>query len=150
MWWWASSMEEAIRSFSGYDVWFPLAASNNTGLASQRSPARMGSPEYPYAENLGFIHTVSSDGTGYKFSASFLGGGGSNYGVAIDCASAGENIYTTTMGGGYTTDYDIHGTSFSAPIVAGILFMNNGVYYKKATITGDVDKYHEKVAFLNF
>ena len=144
-----ASMEAAIRSYSGYDIWFAIAAGNNSGFASQRSPARMGSPEYPYAETLGFIHTVSSHGAGYKFSSIFPGGGGSNYGAAIDCAAPGENIYTTAMGGGYTDDV-VQGTSFAAPIVAGILFMNNGVYYKKATVTGDVDNYHEKVAFLNY
>ena len=41
----------------------------------------------------------------------------SNYGPHIDLSAPGEGIYTTTWGQGYTT---ISGTSFSAPIAAGV------------------------------
>lgn len=43
--------------------------------------------------------------------------GFSNTGSMVDCAAPGEGIYTTTMDGGYAS---VSGTSFSAPIVAGI------------------------------
>ena len=41
----------------------------------------------------------------------------SNFGPHIDLSAPGEGIYTTTWGQGYTT---ISGTSFSAPIAAGV------------------------------
>ena len=145
-----AGLESAIRNFQGWDIWFSIAAGNNRGYAAQRSPARMSAPDYPYAESLGFIYTVSSYGTAYKFSNYFpFSNLGSNYGKAVDIASAGENIYTTTLNGGYTSD-PISGTSFAAPIVAGILFLNKGVVYKKLSVTGDRDATPDKVAALTY
>jgi len=148
-----AAMEDAIKNYAGYDTWFALSAGNNRGYASLRSPARMSSPNYPYAETLKFITCVSSYGSAYKFSAVFPGGdpkSGSNYGVAVDYASAGVNIYSTYLNGGYTP-YPVHGTSYATPIVAGILFLNKGViYYNKKYVTGDVDGNPDKVAALNY
>ncbi len=145
-----AALEEAIKSFVGYEVWFAISAGNQAGFASQRSPARMGSPNYPWSETLKFITVVSSHGTGYKFSKLFgVGPDGSNYGIAVDYAAPGEYIYTTDMNNGYAED--IHGTSFSTPVVAGILFMNKGViYYNKTYVNNDVDGTPEKCAFLNY
>lgn len=41
----------------------------------------------------------------------------SNYGKPIDVVAPGENILTTTLGGGYAT---VSGTSFASPITAGL------------------------------
>jgi len=41
----------------------------------------------------------------------------SNYGKPVDVVAPGENILTTSLGGGYAT---VSGTSFAAPITAGL------------------------------
>jgi hypothetical protein len=111
----------------------------------------MSSPNYPYSEAYKFITCVSSYGPGYKFSKLFpdAGTSGSNFGIAVDYACAGEGIYTTAAGNTYVEN--ISGTSFSTPIVAGILFMNKGIIYNnRIVVSGDVDGQPDKCAFLNY
>lgn len=74
-------------------------------ISSGNSATVLSTADTPYAL------TVSSTNSGDGMS-SF-----SNTGNLIDCAAPGEGIYTTTMDGGYAS---VSGTSFSAPIVAGI------------------------------
>ena len=141
-----AAMELAIRNYTGYYVWFSVAAGNQTYFATNRSPARMASPSYQYADEMYFLYCISSYGSGYKFSLIFPNSSvGSNYGSAIDYASAGEGIYTTAMGD--TCRY-ISGTSFAAPCAAAMLLLNDGAIKNKGNITGDVDGKADKIAGL--
>lgn len=74
-------------------------------MSSGNSATVLATADTPY------VLTVSATNSGDGMS-SF-----SNTGNLIDCAAPGEGIYTTTMDGGYAA---VSGTSFSAPIVAGI------------------------------
>ena len=65
----------------------------------------------PGYADTGSLIIVAATGSG-DVKSSF-----SNYGPHIDLSAPGESIYTTTWGQGYTT---ISGTSFSAPIAAGV------------------------------
>lgn len=56
-----------------------------------------------------YVSAVDSSDTKSSFS---------NYGPYIDIAAPGQNIYTTTRGGGYGP---WNGTSFAAPIVSGVM-----------------------------
>lgn len=62
----------------------------------------------------------------------------SNYGNTIDFATPGVDIYSTSLGGGYT---QADGTSFSAPHMAGMLLYYYNIvipYLYKFEITGHV------------
>lgn len=77
-----------------------IAAAGNSNVST---------PVYPAAYN--YVIAVASTGSGDA--KSYF----SNYGSYIDLSAPGENVYTTALGGGYTTN---SGTSFSSPIVAGL------------------------------
>ena len=63
---------------------------------------------------------VSAVKQGYQFDGNY-----SNYGPEIDITAQGTNIYSTTIGGGYTT---LTGTSMSAPIVSGIVALIKSIH----------------------
>ncbi|MEN1785294.1 MAG: S8 family serine peptidase [Bacteroidota bacterium] len=57
----------------------------------------------------------------------------SNYGANVDCWAPGQDIWTTTIKGGY---YKTEGTSMAAPHVAGILLLRgNNTIAKNGTVT---------------
>ena len=77
-----------------------VSGAGNDGLNKKKYPAG-------YLNVIAVAATTSSD-----TKASF-----SNWGTHIDICAPGENIYTTNVGGGYTT---VSGTSFSTPMIAGM------------------------------
>ena len=62
----------------------------------------------------------------------------SNYGSSVDVYAPGTDIYTTALNNGYTTQ---NGTSFSAPLVTGLvakeLAYNSGITYD--TLVSDIE-----------
>ena len=66
----------------------------------------------------------------------------SNYGDVVDVYAPGTDVYTTALNNGYTTQ---NGTSFSAPLVAGIVAKeigyNSGITYD-ALVSNIKSNYH--------
>jgi hypothetical protein len=127
-----STMETALRKFKNYKIYFAVAAGNQYADAKIRTPGRMSSTSYLYnSDMLGWFFTMASYKTNFVFATDYLPyySGGSNYGSSIDYATAGYGIYSTTAKGGYISN--LAGTSLSAPIVAGMLLLNNGVIWSQ-------------------
>ncbi|MCG2730948.1 MAG: S8 family serine peptidase, partial [Acetobacterium sp.] len=82
-----------------------VAASGNEGEPTDNEAGLL---SYP-ASYEGVISVAATSSSNNR--ASF-----SQYNNMVDLAAPGENVYTTDMTGGYTSD---SGTSFSSPIVAG-------------------------------
>ncbi|MBX7151266.1 S8 family serine peptidase [bacterium] len=92
-------MRDAIRYAYEHDVVMVASAGNDASSA------------YHYPS--GFDETISVSATGPDdFFASF-----SNYGISINIAAPGVNVYSTSRGGGYTY---FSGTSASAPLVSAL------------------------------
>ena len=85
-----------------------VAAAGNEGTAEPNFPS-----DYDYV--LSVSATTPTDGK-----SSF-----SNYGYKVDIAAPGSNIFTTDVGGTYTT---VSGTSFAAPIVSGAAALVRTLY----------------------
>ncbi|MGI0040636.1 MAG: S8 family serine peptidase, partial [Nitrosopumilaceae archaeon] len=93
-----ASLSDAARYMNDHGGWV-VAAAGNTGILENYS-------DNPYIISVG---SISPNGLVSSFSS---------YGPFVDFAAPGSTIYTTTSGGtyGYTS-----GTSFSSPIVAGVI-----------------------------
>ncbi|RVQ65461.1 S8 family peptidase [Croceicoccus ponticola] len=104
----------------GKNIFFALAAGNDSDNANNHSPARAEGP---------YIYTISAIGEGDTW-AYF-----SNYGnPPIDFAEPGFYIYSTYKDGGYAT---LSGTSMAAPHAAGILML--GAIRSGGTVADDPD-----------
>jgi hypothetical protein len=94
-----------------------LASLNDAGILVVASAGNDGNdvPNFPAAYNLPNIISVgATDASGAL--ASF-----SNYGSSVHIAAPGDGIWTTSFDSGWSTNYEaVSGTSFSAPVVAGI------------------------------
>ena len=104
------TLRSLIESLVGKGCTVVVAAGNESSDAGNYSPS-----------NISNVITVSASTS--KNTKSHY----SNYGGIVDIAAPGDNIFTTNLGGGYTSSYS--GTSFSAPFVtaaaATVLMMDN-------------------------
>lgn len=90
----------------GKNIYFTLAAGNESDDANDHSPARANGP---------YIYTISAIEQGDKWAYY------SNFGnPPVDFAEPGSAIYSTYKNGGYAT---LSGTSMAAPHAAGILLL---------------------------
>ena len=93
-----SMQSELIQSLVAKGITVVVSAGNESSDAGNYSPA-----------NISNVITVSASTSSNTMSYY------SNFGTVIDIAAPGDNIFTYTMGGGYTSSYS--GTSFAAPFV---------------------------------
>lgn len=104
------TLRSLIESLIGKGCTVVVAAGNESSDAGNYSPS-----------NINNVITVSASTSKNKKSSY------SNFGSVVDIAAPGDNIYTTNLGGGYTSSYS--GTSFSAPFVtaaaATVLMLDN-------------------------
>ena len=105
-----STQRSLIQSLVGKGITVVVAAGNESSDAGNYSPA-----------NINNVITVSASTSSNKLSYY------SNFGTVVDIAAPGDNIFTYTKGGGYTSSYS--GTSFAAPFVtaaaATVLMLDN-------------------------
>lgn len=94
------SMSSAVKRAKADGIFVVVSAGNNSGNACAYSPA-----------NVSDIVTVGATNDADRI-ASF-----SNFGSCVDLFAPGEGISTAQLAGGY---YAKSGTSFSAPMVAGV------------------------------
>lgn len=92
------TLRSLIESLVGKGCTVVVAAGNESSDAGNYSPS-----------NISNVITVSASTS--KNEKSYY----SNFGTVVDIAAPGDNIYTTNLGGGYTSSYS--GTSFAAPFV---------------------------------
>lgn len=83
----------------------------NRGIICFASAGNDSTNQIAYPSSLGTVNSVAAS-TYYNGLASF-----SCYGTGLAFTAPGYYIYTTAVGGGYTTS---HGTSFSCPYAAGV------------------------------
>ena len=93
------TQNELIQSLVAKGITVVVSAGNDSTDAGNYSPA-----------NISNVITVAASNSSNARSSY------SNFGTVIDIAAPGDNIFTYTMGGGYTSSYS--GTSFAAPFVA--------------------------------
>lgn len=105
-----STQRSLIQSLVGKGITVVVAAGNESSDAGNYSPA-----------NINNVITVSASTSSNEMSYY------SNFGTVVDIAAPGDNIFTYTKGGGYTSSYS--GTSFAAPFVtaaaATVLMLDN-------------------------
>ncbi len=110
------TLRSLIESLVGKGCTVVVAAGNESSDAGNFSPS-----------NISNVITVSASTSNNEKSYY------SNFGSVVDIAAPGDNIYTTNLGGGYTTSHS--GTSFSAPFVtaaaATILMLDNTLTSKE-------------------
>lgn len=113
-----SSVQAAIQNAADHDILFVTAAGNNGPNNGTRSTGwnndSTGQAIYPSSLSNSNIISVASTNRNDQLSTF------SNYGSStVDLAAPGEDIYTTTFNSNssYGTD---SGTSFAAPMVAGV------------------------------
>lgn len=92
------TQNELIQSLVAKGITVVVSAGNDSTDAGNYSPA-----------NISNVITVAASNSSNARSSY------SNFGTVIDIAAPGDNIFTYTMGGGYTSSYS--GTSFAAPFV---------------------------------
>lgn len=92
------TQNELIQSLVAKGITVIVSAGNDSTDAGNYSPA-----------NISNVITVAASNSSNARSSY------SNFGTVIDIAAPGDNIFTYTMGGGYTSSYS--GTSFAAPFV---------------------------------
>ena len=106
------TLRSLIESLVGKGCTVIVAAGNESSDAGNFSPS-----------NISNVITVSASTSNNEKSYY------SNFGSVVDIAAPGDNIYTTNLGGGYTSSYS--GTSFAAPFVtaaaATVLMMDNSL-----------------------
>ena len=106
------TLRSLIESLVGKGCTVVVAAGNESSDAGNYSPS-----------NISNVITVSACTSSNEKSYY------SNYGSIVDIAAPGDNIYTTNLGGGYTSSHS--GTSFSAPFVtaaaATVLMLDNSL-----------------------
>jgi hypothetical protein len=124
----STTLDNAVKAAAAKGILFAIASGNSAVDASNTSPARVNAPG---------VYTVSSMGSTGKFSTF------SNYGSMIDRAAPGENIVTTTKGGGYVSS---RGTSIAAPHVAGLLALRGNAIGTAGYVTGDKDSKPDPIA----
>jgi subtilisin family serine protease len=105
-------LQDAIRYAYGKNVVL-VASSGNDGSSA---------PHYP----SDFSEVISTGSVGQYDIRSFF----SSYSPSLDIMAPGEQIATTTLGGGYTDQFA--GTSAAAPHVAGIAAVLKSIGKKKA------------------
>lgn len=93
------TQNELIQSLVAKGITVVVSAGNDSTDAGNYSPA-----------NISNVITVAASNSSNARSLY------SNFGTVIDIAAPGDNIFTYTMGGGYTSSYS--GTSFASPFVA--------------------------------
>lgn len=93
------TQNELIQSLVAKGITVVVSAGNDSTDAGNYSPA-----------NISNVITVAASNSSNARSSY------SNFGTVIDIAAPGDNIFTYTMGGGYTSSYS--GTSFASPFVA--------------------------------
>ncbi len=110
------TLRSLIESLVGKGCTVVVAAGNESSDAGNYSPS-----------NINSVITVSASTS--KNTRSYY----SNFGSVVDIAAPGNNIYTTNLGGGYTSSHS--GTSFSAPFVtaaaATVLMMDSTLTSKE-------------------
>lgn len=110
------TLRSLIESLVGKGCTVVVAAGNESSDAGNYSPS-----------NISSVITVSASTS--KNTRSYY----SNFGSVVDIAAPGDNIYTTNLGGGYTSSHS--GTSFSAPFVtaaaATVLMMDSTLTSKE-------------------
>lgn len=110
------TLRSLIESLIGKGCTVVVAAGNESSDAGNYSPS-----------NISNVITVSASTSSNTMSYY------SNFGTVVDIAAPGDNIYTTNLGGGYTSSYS--GTSFAAPFVtaaaATVLMLDNTLTSKE-------------------
>lgn len=110
------TLRSLIESLVGKGCTVIVAAGNESSDAGNFSPS-----------NISNVITVSASTSSNEKSYY------SNFGSVVDIAAPGDNIYTTNLGGGYTSSYS--GTSFAAPFVtaaaATVLMLDNTLTSKE-------------------
>jgi subtilisin family serine protease len=118
----SSTLDDAVRKVAAKGIYVAIAAGNNNGDASLRSPARV---------NATNVFTVSAMNSTSYFTYP------SNYGATtVDYAAPGVNVVTTAKGGGYAI---FNGTSSAAPHMAGVLLLNAGKPRYSGYVSADKD-----------
>lgn len=117
----SSLIHDAIRFAYHWNV-ILVASSGNVGSAA---------PHYPSDHD----EVISVGSIGATNARSFF----SSYGPSLDVTAPGEQIVTTTMGGGYTDAFS--GTSAAAPHVAAVAALMSSSEMKKAAATPGYVRY---------
>jgi hypothetical protein len=116
------SLEDAVLAAAAKGFRFALSAGNAAQDvdASSTVPARVNHP------NVFTVSAIGPDGCLADFS---------NFGLSVDLSGPGVDIVSTAIGGGIGAP--VNGTSFSAPLVAGLLLHKTPV--SRGTACGDPD-----------